>query len=135
MIKELLENKFDIEKVTEELEGYIAMTESLMDKMEELLNEGAIDEGSFFIDEIIRQMEAAKRGLSIISRLPPGEDRAKHASRVMTNMNKIRGRLRRAKKAIAAAMNPHQEERQPPNEQPEMGAPGGQMGSASGMPQ
>ncbi len=57
------------------------------------------------LDTAIFQFKAAKRGLSIISKLPVGENRKKHASRVMINMNKIRGSISRANKQLAALTN------------------------------
>ncbi len=46
----------------------------------------------------IDKLEAAKRGLQIVGKLPPGEERAKHTQRIMVNLNKIRGLVSRLEK-------------------------------------
>lgn len=117
-IQDLLDTKFDVDKVTAELDGYVTIAEGIVGQMETLVEnydtEGMNSQGasksdpssdhwaqlSQKLDVLMRQFDAAKRGLSIVSRLTPGPDRAKHASRVMSNMNKIRGGMRRAEKAL-----------------------------------
>lgn len=41
-----------------------------------------------------RQAAAARRALSIVNRLRPGPTRARHASRVFGNLNRLRAQLR-----------------------------------------
>ena len=97
ILNELLHpTDINVEELTTELSEYVTVVEELMDQM---ITEG---EGSA-LDVVIKQMQAAKDGLSIVSRLKPGPDRAKHASRVMTNMNKIRGAISRITKSLAKA--------------------------------
>lgn len=43
----------------------------------------------------ISKLDAAKRGLQIVGKMKPGEERAKHTKRVMSNLNKIRGLVQR----------------------------------------
>lgn len=122
MLNELFEKQLNVEQMVDELASYGTVIEGILDQMEMLVEAdmgsmnsegkpsfGAIGDQwaklSQTLDGVMKQFDAAKRGLSIISRLPPGEDRAKHASRVMSNMNRIRGAVRRAEndlKAMAA---------------------------------
>ena len=37
-----------------------------------------------------RRIEAARRALSLLNKMPPGEFRARHTSRVFSNLNKLR---------------------------------------------
>jgi len=46
-------------------------------------------------EQIEKMMDAAKRGLGLVNKLKSGEQKKKHASAVLSNMNKIRGALRR----------------------------------------
>ena len=46
------------------------------------------------IEEMTKRLEAAKRGLSLANQLT-GDDRRKHQSRVLGNLNRIRARLNR----------------------------------------
>lgn len=41
-------------------------------------------------DEAMRRMDAAKRALGLVNKLPPGESRTMHKRRVMGNLNRIR---------------------------------------------
>lgn len=41
----------------------------------------------------IKKFEAAKRGLGIVNKLSPGDKKKQHASRVMSNMNKLRSQV------------------------------------------
>lgn len=55
------------------------------------------------LDQAIKQMDAAKRGMSILNKMGDGSFRTKNKSRVMGNMNKIRGSLQRIDKMLAQA--------------------------------
>ena len=46
------------------------------------------------IEEMTKKLEAAKRGLGLANQLT-GDDRKKHQSRVLGNLNRIRARLSR----------------------------------------
>ena len=97
MLKELLNNEIDIDKLADELAEHISVVEQYMD------NPVLMEDDHSDLDVLLKQMDAAKRGMSIVSKLKPGEDRGKHASRVMTNMNKIRGRIKTLQRKIKAA--------------------------------
>lgn len=47
-----------------------------------------------------KRYAATKRGLSLVSKLKPGPERAKHFSRITSNMNKLRAYNNRINKAI-----------------------------------
>lgn len=55
------------------------------------------------IETIEKQIEAARRGLGLVNKLKPGPDRVKHAKRVMTNLNKLRSKLKKAKAQAKAS--------------------------------
>lgn len=46
-------------------------------------------------DEASKRLDAAKRGLGLTNRLPQGEERSQHRSRIMGNLNRIRALLDR----------------------------------------
>lgn len=52
------------------------------------------------MDDAEKKYNAAKRGLSIVSKLKPGQERAKHFSRITANLNKLRGYNNRINKAV-----------------------------------
>ena len=56
------------------------------------------------LDDAIRRMQAAKRGLGIANRLS-GEDKRRHQSRILGNMNRIRAIIRRVEKEIEQSDN------------------------------
>jgi hypothetical protein len=47
------------------------------------------------LDQIASMMDAAKRGLGIVNKMKNPVDKKKHASAVLSNMNKIRSALQR----------------------------------------
>lgn len=53
------------------------------------------------MNELEKRFQAAKRGLSIINRLEPGQFRVKHSRRVMGNLNKIRAGLQKIQKQLS----------------------------------
>lgn len=48
-----------------------------------------------------RKLEAARRALGIVNRLPPGPYKARHASRVLSAMNRLRAKVRAAERETA----------------------------------
>lgn len=52
------------------------------------------------MDELSKRFEAAKRGLGLVNKLSPGPTKSKHMSRIMGNLNRIRGMLRQVEKQI-----------------------------------
>jgi len=47
------------------------------------------------IEQAVKMLDAAKRGLGFVNKLPAGTEKVKHAQRVMGNLNKIRGFVNR----------------------------------------
>ncbi len=47
------------------------------------------------MDTIVKQMDAAKRGMAILNKMADSSSRTRNRSRVMGNLNKIRGSLQR----------------------------------------
>ncbi len=41
-------------------------------------------------DEASKRFEAARRGIGLTNKLPPGPERAQHRSRIMGNLNRLR---------------------------------------------
>ena len=52
------------------------------------------------MEQVMKQMEAAKRGLGFVNKLGDSPSRTTNKSRIMGNMNKIRGNLRRIEKML-----------------------------------
>lgn len=67
-----------------------------------VLSENVLDTSD--LDVAIERMAAAKKALGIVNKLQPGDFRAKHASRVLSNLNKIRGLVRRLEQKIMSEM-------------------------------
>ena len=53
------------------------------------------------LEEITKRMNAAYRGMGIVNRMPDSASRTKHRSRIMSNLNIIRGMLSRVLKKQA----------------------------------
>lgn len=53
-------------------------------------------------DEIQKRFEAARKGMSAVNRLAPGEFKSRHAKRVMGNLNRIRAMVKRLEKQLDA---------------------------------
>ena len=54
------------------------------------------------LNMVSKMFDAAKKGLGLVNKLPRGAEKAKHASRVMTNMNIIRAAIARIQKQLAS---------------------------------
>lgn len=52
------------------------------------------------LSDLFDKFVAAKKALGLVDKLKPGKTKAKHASRVMTNLNKIRAGLLNLEKEI-----------------------------------
>ena len=52
------------------------------------------------METIVKQMEAAKKGMQILNKMGDSPFRTKNKSRVMSNLNKIRGSLQRVEKML-----------------------------------
>lgn len=64
--------------------------------------DGSMDEIMTAMEQVTKQMEAAKRGMGLINKLGDSPFRTKNRSRMMGHMNRIRGNLRRIEKMLAA---------------------------------
>ena len=51
--------------------------------------------------ELQQQFAAARKGLGLVNKLSYGPSKLKHTKRVMSNLNKIRAKLRRLEKEMA----------------------------------
>lgn len=85
--------KYKIE-IIESLEAIIAYYS--------MLNENVLDVDG--IDMAIERLGAAKKALTIVNSMKPGPFKAKHASRIFGNMNRIRGLIARMQKQIESEM-------------------------------
>jgi len=63
--------------------------------------DGSMEEVMDAMDTVMKQMDAARRGLGLVNKLADSPSRTKNRSRVMGNMNRIRGNLRRIEKMLA----------------------------------
>ena len=52
------------------------------------------------METVVKQMEAAKRAMAIINKMADSPSRTKNRSRVMGNLNRIRGSLQRIEKMM-----------------------------------
>jgi len=59
------------------------------------------------MDDAEKRYGAAKKGLSLVSKLKPGDDRKKHFSRILGNLNKLRAYNDRINKALAKVSLKH----------------------------
>ena len=59
-----------------------------------------MDEIMNAMEQVMKQMEAAKRGLGMVNKLGDSPSRTTNRSRVMGNMNRIRANLRRIEKML-----------------------------------
>lgn len=59
-------------------------------------------DGNADIETLEKQIEAARKGLGIVNKLKAGPEKAKHAKRVMSNLNKLRSKLSKLKKELAS---------------------------------
>ena len=60
----------------------------------------ADDEVMSIMDNIVKQMDAAKRAMMILNKMADSPSRTKNRSRVMGNLNRIRGSLQRVTKMM-----------------------------------
>lgn len=61
---------------------------------------GNMEEVLAGMDQVMKQMEAAKRGLGLVNKLGDGPSRTRNRSRIMGNMNRIRANVRRIEKML-----------------------------------
>lgn len=91
LCNELLEN-IEIKNLQDRCDMYETILTNLISS--EVLVEGMLDSHNgpleAELDEVMKRLMAAKRGLQLANKLPPGEGKSLNKSRVMTNLNKIR---------------------------------------------
>ena len=92
------ETEEQLNETIEVLSVASALIEAL--SMPDETKDRSFDELLDLFDQTIQRFTAARRGMSLVSKLPAGPDRAKHASRIMSHMNKIRGLQTRLHKKI-----------------------------------
>ncbi len=63
---------------------------------------GSMEEIMAAMEQVMKQMEAAKRGLGLVNKLGDSPSRTTNRSRLMGNMNRIRANLRRVEKMLAS---------------------------------
>lgn len=62
---------------------------------------GNMEEVMSAMDQVMKQMEAAKRGLGLVNKLGDSPSRTRNRSRIMSNMNRIRANVRRIEKMLS----------------------------------
>ncbi len=90
----------ELRLIQERLERFEDIHSGYSKTLLELDTSGEIDVVSDLLKAISDKFEAARKGLKLAGKLPPGASRAKHTKRILTNMNVIRGELRRAEKEL-----------------------------------
>lgn len=63
--------------------------------------DGLLNNLLHIMDDAEKRYGAAKKGLSLVSKLKPGPERKKHFSRILGNMNKLRAYNERINKSLA----------------------------------
>lgn len=82
-----------IEGELNELERFFNVMKS---NLNDLITEGVTDLTSApndlmgMFDEASKRFEAARRGIGLTNKLPPGPERTQHRSRIMGNLNRLR---------------------------------------------
>jgi hypothetical protein len=99
-------NTIDNLLLEDEIRVHEANLTKLMLGFKEALTEGVTDLpvgdlGSMF-DEAVKRLEAARRGLGLVNKLPPGDERKANRSRIMGNLNRIRALVDRITKEADA---------------------------------
>jgi len=116
-LKELSENQYDPEYLLKQYDALMEQYKMALEQVEYIresvilkqeqrgkLKMAAGEDMTDVLDRISKQFDAAKKGLGLANKLPKGESRKKHASRIMGNLNTIRAALRRVEKQIANAL-------------------------------
>lgn len=108
LLREMVETNAHQDEMTKLNETYAKLQKrysKCLDKATTLVEgAGAANVDDFLmgqLEEVSQRFEAAKRGLGLVNKLPKGPSRAKHSSRILGNMNRIRGLLRRVEKELS----------------------------------
>lgn len=103
----LLENVvelFDADKLNEELDRYADTITICEDVTINPINDKASAKQLMdLMGDAILRFTAARKGMGIVNKLKNPAERKKHASKVMSNINKLRGLMNRLDKAITKA--------------------------------
>lgn len=86
----------------------------LMTTFTAVLKEGVTDvdmsDLSAAFDEAAKRLDAAKRGLGLVNKLPPGDQRTENRRRIMANLNRLRALIARiTKEADAGGFSANQQ--------------------------
>jgi hypothetical protein len=65
-----------------------------------LTEDDAVHQAEDMLNAALTQLAAAKKGLELARRLPAGENRGKHVSRVMNNLKRIRKTVYQAEQQL-----------------------------------
>jgi hypothetical protein len=79
------------------------LEQALLENIQEL--EEFVDTNTMSLEQLEKGFDAARRGLSLAHRLPE-EQRKKHFSRILTNMNKLRAGLARMIRSMESDEQP-----------------------------
>lgn len=97
-----------------DINGCETELKALMATFTAVLQEGVTDvdmsdlSGAF--DEAAKRLDAAKRGLGLVNKLPPGDQRTENRRRIMANLNRLRALIARiAKEADAGGFQANQQ--------------------------
>lgn len=94
--------------IADRLAGEKPAMQDEMPQDEKMPRPGQVDPGEDMektmsaMEQVIKQMKAAKRGMGLVNKLGSSSSRTMNKSRVMGNMNKIRANLRRVEKMLVA---------------------------------
>lgn len=105
LLREMMDIRAEEQQYGELLEDY----NELKGRFEQCINTATqLVEGDFHVDQTMKDMEdvskrfeAARRGLGLVNKLQAGPSKKKHGARVLGNLNRIRGLLRRLEKQLA----------------------------------
>lgn len=87
------------EPVMEALKKKIDSKKTLVEGVLDLPDSGGNIEADFA--EATKRLEAARRALQLVNKLPAGPSRGEHSKRIFKNMNQIRGLVMRIQRALA----------------------------------
>ncbi len=83
------------------IQEMVAEIQDIVDNIQIRLNEDSIGSDVHKqLADAIAKLNAAKRGLGLVNKLRPGQDKAKHAIRVMSNLNKLRAAVQQLNKQV-----------------------------------
>lgn len=103
LIKEITYEVFNNTKIKKELdtfeESFSLFFEAV--KIEPIKDDSSYDELMNLMGDAILKFNAARKGIGLVNKLKNSEERKKHRSAVMSNMNKLRGLMQRIDKKIA----------------------------------